>query len=165
MKSSPENLHPTVNKKHGTQTRLTCSIGIAYYFTSEEISCPLPENIMKLEELKFPKRKNSSSILSPEEKRQMQEWGSSNGDVVQPRSGRQETTMTRSETLPENAYFKDLKPIGDADKEYSDEQESDSEILQYDSNEASAETEESDNKKSVNLRKVFETSNENTLLI
>ena len=120
---------------------------------------------MKLEELKFPKRKNSSSILSPEEKRQMQEWGSSNGDIVQPRSGRQETTMTRSETLPENAYYKELKPIGDADKEYSDEHESDSEILQYDSNEASVETEESDNKKSVNLRRVFETSNENTLLI
>ena len=48
--------------------------------------------------------------------------------------------MARSGTLPENSYNEELKPINDADKEYSDEHESDSEILQYDSDDASVES-------------------------
>ena len=52
--------------------------------------------------------------------------------------------MARSGTLPENAYHEELKPISDADKEYSDKHESDSEILQYDSDDTNFESEESD---------------------
>ena len=90
---------------------------------------------MKLEELKFPKRKENSAILSPDRKREMREWASSNGTVVRQRSGRQEITMARSGTLSKNAYYKELKPISDVDKEYIDEHESNSEALQYDSDE------------------------------
>ena len=54
----------------------------------------LPENKMKLEELKFPKQKKKK-----ERNREMREWASSNGAVVRQRSGRQETTMARSKTL------------------------------------------------------------------
>ena len=73
--------------------------------------------------------------------------------------------MGRSGTLPENAYYEELKPISDAENEYSDEHESDSEIPQYDSDKASVESGESDNEESLNLGRVFETSNENTFLI
>ena len=52
--------------------------------------------------------------------------------------------MVRSRTLPENAYNEELKPISDADKEYTDEHERDNEILQYDRNDVSVESEESD---------------------
>ena len=111
---------------------------------------------MKLEELKFSKRKKeNSAILSPEKKREVQERASSNGAVVRQRSGRQETTMSRSGTLSKNAYYKELKPISNVDKEYIDEHESDSLILQYDSDEASVESEESDNEESLNLGRVF----------
>ena len=59
-----------MNKKHVTQTVLTYAQSFAssmkesvtqlvewvtYYFTSREIWYPLPENTMKLEELKSPK--------------------------------------------------------------------------------------------------------------
>ena len=94
----------------------------------------------------------------------MQEWVSSNGTVVQQRSGRQETTMARSRTLSKNAYYEELKPISNVDKEYIDEHESDCKILQYDSDEASVESEESDNEESLNLGRVFEISNENSFL-
>ena len=70
--------------------------------------------------------------------------------------------MARSRNLPENAYYEELKQIIDADKEYSDGNESYGEVLQYDSKEGSIEREESDNKQSLNLGRVFETSNENT---
>ena len=50
-----------------------------------------------------------------------------------------------SGTLSKNAYYKELKPISVVDKEYIDEHESDSEILQYDSDEASVERDKSDN--------------------
>ena len=43
--------------------------------------------------------------------------------------------MVRSGTLPENAYYEELQPITDADIEYSDKYESDSQILRYDSDE------------------------------
>ena len=43
------------------------------------------------------------------------------------------------------AYYEELKPISNVDKEYIDEHESDSKILQYDSDEASLENKESDN--------------------
>ena len=79
----------------------------------------------------------------------MWEWGLSNSAVVRQRRGRQETTMARSVTLPENAYHKELKPISGADKEYIDEHESDSEIVQYDIGKASVESEESHNYQSL----------------
>ena len=69
--------------------------------------------------------------------------------------------MTRSGNLRKNAYYEELKPISDADKEYIDEHESDSEILQYDS----VESEESDDEESLNLRRVFEMLSENAFLI
>ena len=94
----------------------------------------------------------------------MREWASSNGAVVRQKSGRQETTMARSETLSKNAYYVELKPISNVDKEYIGEHKSDSEILQYDSDEARVESEESDNEGSLNLGRVFETSNENSFL-
>ena len=62
------------------------------------------------------------------------------------------------------AYYEELKPISNVDKEYIDEHESDSEILQYDSDEASVENEESDNEESLNLGSVFEISNKNPFL-
>ena len=95
----------------------------------------------------------------------MQEWASSNDTVVRQRSGRQETTMGRSGTFSKNAYYEELKPISDVDKEYTDEDESDNEVLQYDSDEASVKSEESDNEESLNLGRVFEISNENSFLI
>ena len=98
-------------------------------------------------------------ILSPDKKREMREWTSSNGAAVRQRSGRQETTIARSGTLPKNADYEELKPISNVDKECIDEHESDSGILQYDSDEASVESEESDNEESLNLGRVFETSN------
>ena len=56
--------------------------------------------------------------------------------------------MARSGTLPTNAYCEELKPVSVAGKEYSDEHESDSKILQYYSDKASVESKESDNKES-----------------
>ena len=47
----------------------------------------------------------------------------------------------------------------------SNEHENDSEILQDDSDEDSVESKESDNKESLNLGRVFETSNQNMFLI
>ena len=120
---------------------------------------------MKLEELILPKRKKKSSILSPDKKREMREWTSTNGTVVRQRNGRQETTIVRSGVLPEKAYYEELKPISVVDKEYSDEHESDSEILQYDSDEASVESKKSDDEESLNLGRMFKTSNENSFLI
>ena len=63
--------------------------------------------------------------------------------------------MARSKTLSKNAYYEELKPICNADKEYIHEHESDSAILQYDSDEASVEKEESDNEELLNLGRVF----------
>ena len=94
----------------------------------------------------------------------MREWASSNGAVVRQRSGRQETTMARRGTLSKNAYYAELKPISNVDKEYIDKHESHNEILQCDSDEASVESEENDNEESPNLRRMFEKSNENSFL-
>ena len=41
----------------------------------------------------------------------MREWAAVNGAVVQQRNCRQETTMARAGTLPENAYFEELTSI------------------------------------------------------
>ena len=119
---------------------------------------------MKLEEMKFYLRKKNSAILLSEKKREMQEWASSNGAVIRQKSGRQETTIARSRTLSKNAYYEELKPISNVDKEYTGEHESDSKILLYDSNEARVESEETSNEGSLNLERVFETSNENSFL-
>ena len=81
----------------------------------------------------------------------MQERASSNDGVVRQRIRRQETIIPMerkrqwSETLSKNAYYVELKPISVVDKEYIEEHESDSEILQYDSDEASVERDKSDN--------------------
>ena len=64
--------------------------------------------------------------------------------------------------VTKNAYYEELKPISNVDKEYIDEHESDSKILSYDSDKASVESEESDNEESLNLVRVFETSNGNS---
>ena len=95
----------------------------------------------------------------------MREWASSNDAVVLQRSGRQNMTMARSRTLSKNAYYEELKPINDVDKEYIDEHESDSKILQYDSDKANVESEECDNEELLNLGRVFETSNTNLFLM
>ena len=69
MTLSLENLDLTVNEKHGKQTVLTYAQYFASstkesvkesvsYLTSKEVWYSLPENKMKLEELKFPKQKN-----------------------------------------------------------------------------------------------------------
>ena len=44
-----------------------------------------------------------------------------------------------------NAYYEELKPINNVDKECIDKHKSDSEILQYDNDKASVECEGSDN--------------------
>ena len=171
-----ENLDSTVNKKYGTQTVLTYAQSFASsskesikesakYLISREVWYPLPENRIKLEELKFPKRKKNSSMLSPDKTRKRRPWASSKDTVVQQRSGMQETTMARSGTLSKNAYYEELKPISDVEKKYIDEHESDSEILQYGSDETSVENEESDNEESLNLGRAFEISNTNSFLI
>ena len=95
----------------------------------------------------------------------MRDWASSNCAVVRQRSGRQETTIARGGTFPEHPYYQELKPVSNADNEYSDEHESDSKILQYNNDKTRVESQESDNKESLNLGRVFETSNENTFLI
>ena len=69
--------------------------------------------------------------------------------------------MARSGTLSKSAYYEELKAISNVDKEYIDEHKSDSEMLQYDNDEASVKSKESDNEESLNLGRVFETSNEN----
>ena len=73
--------------------------------------------------------------------------------------------MTISETLPECAYYEELKLVSDKEKECSDEHQSDIEILQYNSDETSVENEESDNEEPLNLGRVFETSNGNAFLL
>ena len=95
----------------------------------------------------------------------MREWASSNDAAVQQRSGGQETAMARSEPLSKNAYYEELKPISGVDKKYIDEHQGDSEILQYDSDKASVDSEENDEEESLNLGRVFETSNANSFLI
>ena len=128
MTLSVENLHSTVNKKQTTQTMITYaqsfSIAIkesikavtkwgAHYFTSRDTWYPLPDSAISLSELQFPKKSTTSVVKHPltsDQKREMREWASSNGAVVRQRSCRQETTMARAGTLPENAYFEELIP-------------------------------------------------------
>ena len=117
---------------------------------------------MKLEELNFLKRKTISSILSPDEKREMREWASSNGTVVQQRSERNYNGKERN--FVRRWILRRAQTNHWCSKEYSDERKSDSEILQYDSTD-SVESEGSDSQESLNVGRVFETSNENKLLI
>ena len=80
----------------------------------------------------------------------MWEWASSNGAGLRPRSGWQK--LQRAQT-------------NQSCKEYSDDHQSNSEILQCDNDEASVESEESYSEELLNLGRVFETSNENAFLI
>ena len=77
----------------------------------------------------------------------------------------QEKTMASNRTLSKNVYYEELKPVIDVDKEYIGEHQSDSKILLYDSDLASVKSEESDNEESLNLGRVFETSNARLFLI
>ena len=94
----------------------------------------------------------------------MREWASSNDAVVRQKSEGQETTIGRSGALSKNTYYEELRPISDVDKEYIDEHESHGKILQYDSDEGSVKSEESDHEESLNLGKGFEASKENSFL-
>ena len=158
MTLSVENLHSTVNKKQTTQTMITYaqsfSIAIkesikavtkwgAHYFTSRDTWYPLPDSAIPLSELQFPKKSTTSVVKDPltsDQKREMREWASSNGAVVRQRSCRQETTMARAGTLPENAYFEELIPqqqdvienVGTADLADNVDSEID-EVLEYES--------------------------------
>ena len=75
----------------------------------------------------------------------MREWVSANGTVVRQQSCRQDTTMARAGTLPENIYFdelpsvlqqrnngrdKDQKEINEEDTEYEEQED---EIPEYES--------------------------------
>ena len=121
-----ENLHSSVNQQQGVQTMLSYAQSFAssvkealkrttqwaaYYFTSRQGWYPTPENSLDLTDLVFPNRKSKTHSLLPCQKREMREWASLNGQVVRQRSGRQETTMARAGTLPENAYHEELTPI------------------------------------------------------
>ena len=182
MTLSLENLHSTVNKKQGTQTLLSYAQSFAssmkesikkivewaaYYFTSKESWYSLPESSIKLEELEFPKRMKSVSKLSSEEKREMREWASSNGAVVRQRSGRQETTMARSGTLPENAYFEELQPFTQNNIQQLDETDmeisSETESLEYESDQTTGN--DSDEGSIETPGRIFQTANEATFLI
>ncbi|XP_066920118.1 uncharacterized protein [Clytia hemisphaerica] len=125
MTLAVENLHSAVNKKQGTQTLVSYAQSFAssvkesiksatewsaHYFTSRERWYPLPNTVLSLSDLDFPKRAKRNQGLTREQKREMREWASINGAVVRQRSGRQETTMARAGTLPENAYYEELRP-------------------------------------------------------
>ena len=56
-------------------------------------------------------QREQRKMLNSDQKHKTQEWASVNGAVVQQQSCRQETTMARAGTLPENAYFEELTPI------------------------------------------------------
>ena len=128
MTLSVEILHLAVNKKQATQTLITYAQAFAtsikqsiksvtkwsvHYFTSRERWYPLPESTVPLNALKFPKRKCKPSEvgLNFDQKCEMREWTSANGEAVCQRSCRQETTIARARTLPENAYFEELTPV------------------------------------------------------
>ena len=128
---------------------------------------------MKLEFSKQKKNKNSVDII-PGEKRKnarfgiikwccwsTKKWKARNCNGKERSFAPCHCSFLPSTSLSINAYYEKLKPISNVNKEYIDEHESDSEILQYDSDEASVESEESDNEESLNLGRVFETSNEN----
>ena len=163
MTLSVENLHSAVNRKQGTQTIVSYAQDFAttikesiksitkwsaHYFTSRERWYPLPESAVSLQDLQFPKRsKQSINTLTLDQKREMREWASINGAVVRQRSCRQETTMARAGTLPENAYFDELKPIHEQKTKLNDYEillegessgeesasESEGEVLEYES--------------------------------
>lgn len=130
MTLTVENLHSAVNKKQGTQTLIqyaqsfsesikesikSISQWSVHYFTSRERWYPVAETAIKLHDLDFPKRrKKTKENLSADQKQEMREWASINGAVVRQRTCRQETTMARAGTLPQNAYFEELVPIQEA---------------------------------------------------
>ena len=129
-------MHYSVNYKHGVQTILSCSRSFfvtikesvkaiaqwsAYYFTTNDRWYPLPEFFIHLHDLKFPKRKPSTVLMSDENQREMREWASLNGAVVCQRSGRQEITMDKADTLPDSAYFEELRPIETEEKDSDDD--------------------------------------------
>ena len=123
-----ENQPSAVNRKQDTQTIVSYAQDFAttikesvkaitkwsvYYFTSRERIYPLPDSAVSLASLQSPKRtkKLSGKTLNSDQKREMREWASANGAVVRQQSCRQETTMSKAGTLPENAYFEEFTPI------------------------------------------------------
>ena len=99
---------------------------------------------MKLEELKYPKTKKIHRYY-PQTKKETCQSGHHqmvllSGKEVDSRKLHWQGTGL----CQKNAYYEELKANSDVDKEYIDEHESDSKILQYDSEEASIKSEESD---------------------
>ena len=153
MALSVENLHSAVNRKQGTQTLVsnkrnfttnikesikTVTKWSIHYFTSWERWYPLPDSAVSLASLEFPKRtKNlSSKTINSDQKH---EWASVNEAVVSQWSCRQETTMARAGTLPENTYFEEITPISSNQGTNTNEQWVDKEL-----NEAEDDIEESE---------------------
>ena len=152
-----ENLHSTVNMKHGTHTMLQYARSFAtsikesvkslvtwsaHYFTGSKRWYPLSENNLALCELHFP-APLSPAVMSDEERFEMREWASMNGAVVRQRSTRQETTMAKAGTLPEAAYRSLLQPSNSELEDPFDDQEitenedeawdnDDDEVLEFD---------------------------------
>ena len=164
MTLSVENLHLAVNRKQGTQTLVSYAQDFAttikksikavtkwsvHYFTSRQRWYPLPNSAVSLASLQFPKRTKNlpRKTLNSDQKCEMWEWTSVNGAVVGQRSCRQEATMARAETFPENAHFDELTPISSnhhintneqsVEKEFNkgedDVEESEDQIPEYES--------------------------------
>ena len=101
-----------------------------HYFTSQEQWYPLLDSAVYLASLRFPNRAKNlfGKTLNSDQKREMREWASINGAVVQQRGCRQETTMARAGTLPEDAYFEELTPISSSQGINTNEQSVEEEL-------------------------------------
>ena len=78
---------------------------------------------MKLEELKIfqtkTKKQKTNIDISPRWKKRNARVGIIKWCCCLQRSEVQETAIERSTTLPKNAYYEELKPISEVDKEYT----------------------------------------------
>ena len=128
MTLSVENLHSAVNRRQGIQTLVSYEQDFAktikesikavakwsvLYFIIREGWYPLPDSVVYLASLQFPKRTKNlpGKMLNSDQKCEMQEWVYVNRVVVRQQSCRQEPTMARAGNLPGNAYFEELTPI------------------------------------------------------
>ena len=128
--------------------------GLLYHMKGDMTSSSWKQN--EARKLKFPRQKNLINIIPGRKKRNAivdiikccccptQKWKTGNYN-------------SRVRKFARKWYYDKLKAISDANKEYSDEHERGSLILQYD-RDASVESEENDNEESLNLGRVFETS-------
>ena len=97
---------------------------------------------MKLE---FSKRKKKFSDIIPGVKKKNARFGIIKWCCCSTKKWKAENYNGKKRNFVKNAYYEELKPINNVDKECIDEHESDSEILQYDNDKASVECEGSDN--------------------